>query len=61
MSASVNRFTETVKNIHLGKSFTEGGIYKASASINQAQPTNLRQPTTMLACIYVSVRVWFSN
>jgi hypothetical protein len=38
MSASRNRFMEAVENVCLGKSFTEAGIYKMSASINKNSP-----------------------
>jgi hypothetical protein len=36
-----NRFTDVVKNIRLGKSFMEAGIYNAPVSVNQAQLTKL--------------------
>ena len=39
---------ETVKNNHLGKSFTEADMYKASTSKNQAQATNSQQAITSL-------------
>ena len=53
LTASQNAFTEAVilfdeavKNVHLSKLFMEAGIYKATASINQAQPANPRKPST---------------